>query len=51
MVVKMIPAPLMAEFKAAAALRERPTSRLGLALVVGMWVVAAIAGAWWWLAH
>ena len=51
LVVKMIPAPLMAEFKAAAALRERPTSRLGLVVVIGIWVVAAIAGGWWWLAR
>ena len=51
LVVKMIPPHLMAEFKADAALRERPTSRAGLFLVASVWAVAAIAVGWWWVAR
>src|SRR4051812_21650877 len=47
--VRLIPASLMAEFRAEAARREgRPTSRAGLALVVSLWL-AALTVVWWWL--
>ncbi|MCA3704358.1 MAG: DUF1232 domain-containing protein [Methylobacterium sp.] len=41
--VRLIPAPLMAEFRAAAADRvERPTSRAGLVAIILIWVLTAI---------
>ena len=47
--VRLIPAPLMDELRAEAAKREgRPTSRAGLAVIVGIWI-AAISLAGWWL--
>jgi len=40
--IHLIPAPLMAEFRAAAAIRStRPVSRTGLAVVVAIWLLAA----------
>ena len=46
--VRMIPAPLMNEFRAEAVRREgRPTSRAGLVGIVVIWVVAVtVAGLW-----
>lgn len=44
--VKLIPEPLMEEFRADALRRERPTSRVGLALVVSGWLAAATFLAW-----
>ncbi|HJZ77856.1 MAG TPA: DUF1232 domain-containing protein [Vicinamibacterales bacterium] len=39
--VRMIPAPLMMEFRAEAARRDgRPTSRGGLVFIVAIWIVA-----------
>lgn len=45
--VKLVPPPLMAEFRAVATLRERrPESRLGLALVIAIWISAAAMTVW-----
>jgi len=39
--VRLIPAPLMMEFRAAALLREqRPVSRAGLPIVIAIWIAA-----------
>lgn len=41
--VRLVPLPLMAEFRAAAAAREgRPVSRGGLVLIVALWILAAV---------
>ncbi|MES2713272.1 MAG: YkvA family protein [Pseudomonadota bacterium] len=46
--VRLVPAALMAEFRAAALARAgRPVSRAGLAIVVAIWVLAALGVAWW----
>jgi uncharacterized membrane protein YkvA (DUF1232 family) len=46
--VRMIPAPLMTEFRAEAARREgRPTSRAGLAAIVAIWIAALAVAAYW----
>lgn len=39
--IRLIPEDLVAEFRAEAARRERPTSRAGIALVIAIWVAAA----------
>lgn len=44
--VKLIPAALMAEVRAAAIRRSRPASRGGLAFIVGIWVLMAAALIW-----
>jgi uncharacterized membrane protein YkvA (DUF1232 family) len=46
--VRMIPEPLMSEFRAEASRREgRPTSRLGLVAIVCVWIAAiGVAGFW-----
>lgn len=47
--VRMIPAALMVEFRAEAAVRvARPASRGGAAMVAGVWIAAAGGAAWWW---
>ncbi len=49
LVVKMIPAPLMMEFRAEAAKRDKPVSRAGLAFIVAVWLtVLALIGWWAW---
>lgn len=46
--VRLIPAKLMAEFRDAAAGRERlPSIWMGAAVVVGIWVVAVTMAGWW----
>lgn len=48
LVIRLIPAPLMAEFRArAAAAERRPGSRAGAAFVVLVWLLAAGALLWW----
>src|SRR5882672_5201762 len=48
LVIKLIPAGLMTEFRAEAARREgRPTSRLGAAIIVLIWISAAGLLTWW----
>lgn len=45
-VVRMIPPPLLAEFRRDAELRaERPVSRAGAAVVIALWLLA-LAGSW-----
>jgi uncharacterized membrane protein YkvA (DUF1232 family) len=42
-VIKLIPAPLMAEHRASATLvAARPVSRIGLAVVILLWLLAAV---------
>ena len=46
--IRLIPAALMAEFRAAAAAREgRPVSRAGQAAIIAIWLLAAAGLAWW----
>lgn len=46
--VRLVPPLLMAEFRAEALVRAgRPASRAGLAIVVALWVVAALGLGWW----
>lgn len=46
--VMLIPGDLMAEFRAEAERRsERPVSRAGAAVVIVLWIAAAVALAWW----
>lgn len=46
--VRLIPAPLMVEFRAEAARREgRPTSRAGVVAIVLIWVAAISLVIWW----
>jgi uncharacterized membrane protein YkvA (DUF1232 family) len=45
--VRLIPGPLMAEHRAAAALAEsRPVSRAGAVAIVAVWIAAILAVAW-----
>jgi uncharacterized membrane protein YkvA (DUF1232 family) len=45
--VRLIPAPLMAEFRTEAARQEgRPISRVGAAAIVMIWLVALVLGIW-----
>lgn len=47
LVVRLIPVPLMADFRAMAAVREgRPMSRTGAVAIVLVWLVAAVLLAW-----
>lgn len=47
LVVRLIPAPLMAELRAAAAkLAERPTSHFAAASIALVWVAAAVGLVW-----
>lgn len=48
LVVALVPAPLMLEFRAAAAARERPGSPAAAVVIVTVWAVLA-AGVTWWL--
>ncbi len=46
--VALIPAPLMAEFRAEAARREgKPRSRAGAVVVVALWIASAALLLWW----
>jgi len=46
--VKLIPAPLMTEFREAAVRHGgRPTSRAGMAIIVTIWTAALVVTAWW----
>lgn len=44
--VRLVPANLMAEFRAAATPRENPVSFAGLAAIVAIWLLSAILLAW-----
>lgn len=51
LVIRLIPADLLAELRLAAAVLQPRSSRAGLAIVVLVWLVAT-AFAWaWWTAH
>lgn len=46
--VRLIPAPLMSEFRAAASQREqRPVSRAGLVFIVAVWLAGTAFAVWW----
>lgn len=47
LVVKLIPAPLMIEFRAAATLQEKPVSRAGLAFMMLIWLACLGLVSWW----
>jgi uncharacterized membrane protein YkvA (DUF1232 family) len=48
LVIRLIPSPLLAEFRArAAAAGARPVSRAGAAFAVLAWLLAAAALLWW----
>ena len=47
LVVRLIPAPLMAEFRAEAARRDKPLSRAGLGFIVAVWLAALTLIGWW----
>lgn len=44
--VKLVPADLMREFREEAMRRERPVSKAGLAFMIALWALAAVALAW-----
>jgi uncharacterized membrane protein YkvA (DUF1232 family) len=44
--VKLVPAELMREFREEATRRERPVSKAGLAFMIALWALAALALAW-----
>jgi uncharacterized membrane protein YkvA (DUF1232 family) len=44
--VRMIPADLMAEHRAAALAQERPKSKVGAAAIVVIWIAGAVFMAW-----
>lgn len=47
LVIRLIPAPVMEEHRAlAAAAAERPVSRLGAMVVIGVWLASAGLAAW-----
>jgi uncharacterized membrane protein YkvA (DUF1232 family) len=47
LVVKLIPPPIMAEHRAAAEAAEaQPTSRIGAAFIIGLWIAAALLLLW-----
>lgn len=47
LVVKLIPAPLMAEFRTRAETCDRPVSSAGLAFIAATWLVALAFIGWW----
>lgn len=44
--VKLVPADLMQEFREQAMRREKPVSKAGLAFMIALWVLAALALIW-----
>jgi uncharacterized membrane protein YkvA (DUF1232 family) len=46
LVVKLIPAPLMAEYRLEAETRGKPVSRLGLAFIIIVWIALAVLTGW-----
>ncbi len=48
LVLRLIPASLMAEYRDAAEGRARPVSRAGLAAIIGLWLLALAGIVWWW---
>ena len=50
LVIRLVPPPVLQSARArAAALLERPRSRVAAAVIVGVWLLGAAAlAAWWW---
>ena len=49
LVVRLIPKPLMTEFRAEAARRaDRPLSWVGAIAIAAIWIVALALVVWWW---
>jgi hypothetical protein len=47
LVIRLIPGPLMAEFRAEARRRsERPASSMAAAVIIGLWIAAAAFPLW-----
>ena len=46
LVVRLIPPPLMAEFRVEAAARSKPVSRAGLAAIIAIWAAVALLIGW-----
>src|ERR687896_337903 len=44
--VKLVPPALMAEFRARARTAPRPGGRAGAAVIIGLWLVAAVGVGW-----
>lgn len=44
--VRLVPADLMQEFRQEAMRREKPASKVGLAFVIALWAMAALALTW-----
>lgn len=44
--VRLIPSPLMQEFRDQAAVRERPVSRAGQITIISLWLLALVLVAW-----
>ncbi|MBZ9734182.1 DUF1232 domain-containing protein [Mesorhizobium sp. CA18] len=44
--VRLVPADLMQEFREEAVRREKPVSKAGLAFMIALWVLAALALTW-----
>ena len=45
---RLIPPPLMAEYRVEAArIAQRPVSRTAAAVIVAVWAAAIVAGGWW----
>jgi uncharacterized membrane protein YkvA (DUF1232 family) len=49
LVVRLIPAKLLAEFRAAAVARERPRSFVGVVIVGAAWLAIGCLVAWLWI--
>lgn len=49
--VKLIPRPLMAEFRLQAAGRDKPMSRAGLAFIILVWLACLGLAGWWVYSH
>jgi uncharacterized membrane protein YkvA (DUF1232 family) len=48
LVVRLIPAPLMDEFRTAAELRaQKPTSAFAAVVIASIWILLAAAALWW----
>lgn len=45
--VKLIPAELMAEYRAEAVKRDNPVSKASLAVIVAIWLLGALLLGWW----
>lgn len=45
--VRMIPAALMAEFRAQAVLTDQPTNRYAAAFIVGLWLLGFVLSVFW----